>query len=170
MPSTPAPTMQAVALLERAIDYTRIALSGVRADLLDAPTPCAQWDLRTLLEHMDDALAAFTEAADLGTVDLRPLATQPESHRLRRVHPQSSFEFGATVEDALRQRIGLADALRRRRDSSLQLPKCCRIGRRHRIQFCAQLWLDVGGHRKWTCQHRPGGALTGLGGVLYRIA
>ena len=82
MPSTPAPTMQAVALLERAIDYTRIALSGVRADLLDAPTPCAQWDLRTLLEHMDDALAAFTEAADLGTVDLRPLATQPEEHRL----------------------------------------------------------------------------------------
>ena len=28
------------------------------------------------------ALAAFTEAADLGTVDLRPLATQPEEHRL----------------------------------------------------------------------------------------
>ena len=82
MPSTPAPTMQAVALLERAIDYTRIALCGVRADLLDAPTPCARWDLRTLLEHMDDGLAAFTEAANLGTVDLRPLATQPEEHRL----------------------------------------------------------------------------------------
>jgi uncharacterized protein (TIGR03086 family) len=74
--------MQAVALLERAIDYTRVALTGVRADLLDAQTPCADWDLRTLLEHMDDALAAFTEAADLGTVDLRPLATQPEAHRL----------------------------------------------------------------------------------------
>src|SRR6185436_17787144 len=56
MPSTPAPTIQAVALLERAIDYTRIALYSVRADLLDAPTPCAQWDLRTLLEHMDDSL------------------------------------------------------------------------------------------------------------------
>ncbi|MDX6357767.1 MAG: hypothetical protein QOH37_821 [Nocardioidaceae bacterium] len=83
MTSPPAaPTMQAVALLERAIDYTRVALTSVRADLLDAPTPCSGWDLRALLEHMDDALAAFTEAADLGTVDLRPLATQPEAHRL----------------------------------------------------------------------------------------
>jgi uncharacterized protein (TIGR03086 family) len=74
--------MQAVALLERAIDYTRIALSGVRADLLDDPTPCSGWDLRMLLEHMNDGLAAFTEAGDLGTVDLRPLARQPEAHRL----------------------------------------------------------------------------------------
>ena len=82
MTTTPAPTMQAVALLERAIDYTRIALSGVRADLLDGPTPCEDWDLRTLLSHMDDGLAAFTEAGDLGTVDLRPLAREPEAHRL----------------------------------------------------------------------------------------
>ncbi len=82
MSTRPAPTMQAVALLERAIDYTRVALSGVRADLLDGPTPCRGWDLRALLAHMDDGLAAFTEAADLGTVDLRPLASQPEERRL----------------------------------------------------------------------------------------
>jgi uncharacterized protein (TIGR03086 family) len=74
--------MRAVALLERAIDYTRVALTGVRDDLLTSPTPCSDWDLRALLEHMDDALAAFTEAADLGTVDLRPLAAHPEAHRL----------------------------------------------------------------------------------------
>jgi uncharacterized protein (TIGR03086 family) len=77
-----ASTMRAVALLERAIDYPRQALLGGRPALLPAPTPCADWDLRALLAHMDDSLAAFTEAADLGTVDLRPLASTPEAHRL----------------------------------------------------------------------------------------
>jgi uncharacterized protein (TIGR03086 family) len=78
----PATTIRSVALLERAIGYTRAALARVDDTLLEEPTPCADWDLRTLLEHMDDALAAFTEAAALGAVDLRPLAGRPEAERL----------------------------------------------------------------------------------------
>lgn len=82
MAAMPATTIRSVALLERAIGYTRAALFLVDDSLLDAPTPCEDWDLRTLLEHMDDALAAFTEAAELGTVDLAPLAGGPEADRL----------------------------------------------------------------------------------------
>lgn len=82
MAPMPATTIRSVALLERAIGYTRAALALVDDALLDEPTPCTDWDLRTLLEHMDDAMAAFTEAADLGTVDLRPLAGRPEADRL----------------------------------------------------------------------------------------
>lgn len=52
-----------VDLLGRALDYTHARLGGVHGDLLDRPTPCAGWRLSDLLEHMEDSLDAFTEAA-----------------------------------------------------------------------------------------------------------
>ncbi len=59
-------------LLGRAVDYTRSSLALVDDDALAAPTPCAAWDLRTLLVHMDDALQAFGDAAGVGYVGLAP--------------------------------------------------------------------------------------------------
>jgi uncharacterized protein (TIGR03086 family) len=59
--TTTLPT--SVELLGRALDYTRARLVGVRGGLLDRPTPCAGWRLSDLLEHMEDSLDAFTEAA-----------------------------------------------------------------------------------------------------------
>lgn len=50
-------------LLERAVGYTRGSLQLVTADLMSAPTPCPGWDLRTLLDHMNDSLQALEEAA-----------------------------------------------------------------------------------------------------------
>ena len=59
-------------LLERAVGYTRTSLMlAVSADPT-ARTPCERWDLLALLRHMDDSLAAFTEAAEIGYVDLAP--------------------------------------------------------------------------------------------------
>src|SRR4051812_38745231 len=82
-----APALDGAALLERAVSYTRTALQLVPGTDLDSRTPCAAWDLRTLLRHMDDALAALTEAAEVGYVDLRPVRAVPEGaelvHRLR---------------------------------------------------------------------------------------
>jgi uncharacterized protein (TIGR03086 family) len=63
------------ALLERAIGYTRTSLQLVAAEHLGRPTPCAGWDLLTLLRHMDDSLTAFTDAAEIGYVDLLPVRT-----------------------------------------------------------------------------------------------
>jgi uncharacterized protein (TIGR03086 family) len=60
--------VEAPALLERAVGYTRTSLGLVTPDRMTAPTPCADWDLAALLRHMDDSLAAFTEAA-LGYVE-----------------------------------------------------------------------------------------------------
>lgn len=68
----------AVELLERALAYTRGALSTVRPEHLRRPTPCARWDLDALLTHMDDALDAFAEGA-AGEVRLgvhAPVATR----------------------------------------------------------------------------------------------
>ena len=61
------------ALLERAVGYTRTSLRLVAHTDLAARTPCAEWDLGSLLQHMDDSLAAFTEAAEIGYVDLVPV-------------------------------------------------------------------------------------------------
>jgi uncharacterized protein (TIGR03086 family) len=73
----PAPASPQVgdgpALLERAVGYTRGSLQLVASADPRAPTPCAQWDLLGLLRHMDDSLAAFTDAAAIGYVDLVPV-------------------------------------------------------------------------------------------------
>ncbi|GGF46142.1 hypothetical protein GCM10011519_20060 [Marmoricola endophyticus] len=65
------PTDVAVGLLERAVAHTRGCLALVDDPLLDRPTPCTAWDLRALLTHMDDSLAAIAEAA-AGAVSPRP--------------------------------------------------------------------------------------------------
>ena len=52
----------ALELLERALGYTRAALSTVGPDR-SVPSPCAGWSLADLLTHMDDGLDAFLEAA-----------------------------------------------------------------------------------------------------------
>ncbi|MEO9322578.1 TIGR03086 family metal-binding protein [Nocardioides sp. C4-1] len=65
-----------VELLERALVYTRAALLYVRPVHLFRPTPCADWDLDRLLDHMHDALVAFEEGA-AGEV-----APEPPPHAL----------------------------------------------------------------------------------------
>jgi len=40
--------------------------------LLSRPTPCSEWDLRTLLEHLDEALDVITECVDTGRISLHP--------------------------------------------------------------------------------------------------
>jgi len=75
----PVPNVDGPELLERAIGYTRGCLRLLPGARMDARTPCAQWDLLTLLRHMDDSLAAFTEAAEIGYVDLVPVRTDAAS-------------------------------------------------------------------------------------------
>lgn len=59
-------------LLAQAVDYAHGALGHVTAQALGRATPCRGWDLETLLRHMDDALTAFTDAAEIGYVEVRP--------------------------------------------------------------------------------------------------
>src|SRR5689334_6315598 len=75
MVDEPAPAALAggVALLERAITYTLGCLHLVRPDALTRPTPCREWNLRALLRHLNDSLAALHEAVDVGRVDLEPV-------------------------------------------------------------------------------------------------
>lgn len=62
-----------VELLERAISYALSSLHLVTYEALTQPTPCRGWDLRTLLAHFDDSLAAINEAVEVGHVELEPV-------------------------------------------------------------------------------------------------
>jgi uncharacterized protein (TIGR03086 family) len=71
-------TIAAVELLERAIGYTRGTLVTISAEHLDLPTPCTEWRLRHLLDHMADSLDAFTEASS-GLVPIKVIPVRGTS-------------------------------------------------------------------------------------------
>jgi uncharacterized protein (TIGR03086 family) len=68
-----------VGLLERAINYTLGSLQMITPGALSRPTPCAGWELRDLLAHMYDSLAALHEAVDIGAIGLDPRAFDPDA-------------------------------------------------------------------------------------------
>lgn len=82
--SAPSP-WSGVELLDRAIAYARGSLALVTDDLMSAPTPCAGWDLRALLTHMDDSLVSLHEAGSVRRVrvDVPPAAPDDLVESLR---------------------------------------------------------------------------------------
>jgi uncharacterized protein (TIGR03086 family) len=59
-------------LLEPSISYALGVVMGVTPELLSRPTPCREWDLRMLLRHASESLAAFYEGIEGGRVRLDP--------------------------------------------------------------------------------------------------
>jgi uncharacterized protein (TIGR03086 family) len=69
-----APLAGGAGLLGRAVSYALGAAEGVTPDLLPGVTPCRGWDLRMLLRHASDSVAAVQEGIDAGRVGLQPPA------------------------------------------------------------------------------------------------
>jgi uncharacterized protein (TIGR03086 family) len=61
-------------LLEPSISYALGVALAVTPELLSRPTPCGEWDLRMLLRHACESLAAFGEGIEAGRVGLDPAA------------------------------------------------------------------------------------------------
>jgi uncharacterized protein (TIGR03086 family) len=59
-------------LLERSAGYAMGVVAAVAPEFLSRPTPCAGWDLRMLLEHVNESLAALHEGLTGGRVALLP--------------------------------------------------------------------------------------------------
>jgi uncharacterized protein (TIGR03086 family) len=57
-------------LLEPSISYALGVALAVTPELLSRPTPCREWDLRMLLRHACESLAAFGEGIEGGRVGL----------------------------------------------------------------------------------------------------
>lgn len=60
--------VDAIGQLEQSIGYALGTLRDVRYDELARATPCSGWDLRMLLRHLNDSVAALQEAVDGGRV------------------------------------------------------------------------------------------------------
>ena len=61
-------------LLEPSIGYALGVVLVVTPELLPRPTPCRGWDLRMLLRHASESLAAIGEGIKTGHVGLDPAA------------------------------------------------------------------------------------------------
>ena len=61
-------------LLEPSISYALGVVLAVTPEILPRPTPCRDWDLRMLLRHACESLAAFGEGIEAGRVGLDPAA------------------------------------------------------------------------------------------------
>jgi hypothetical protein len=56
-----APTRTGQELLESAVSYALAGAALVTPQLLPRPTPCASWDLETLLDHLSDSTGVLGE-------------------------------------------------------------------------------------------------------------
>jgi len=61
-------------LLEPSVSYALSAVVVITPELLSRPTPCRDWDLRMLLRHASESLAAIGEGIETGRVGLDPAA------------------------------------------------------------------------------------------------
>jgi uncharacterized protein (TIGR03086 family) len=71
-------TTGGIGLLEPAIGYALTAAEAVTPEFLSCATPCRGWDLRTLLRHASESLAAICEGIDAGCIGLYPGAEDPD--------------------------------------------------------------------------------------------
>jgi uncharacterized protein (TIGR03086 family) len=84
----PVPLDGALALLERAVAYTRVQLQVVTPPMLCLLTPCTTWSLAALLDHMVESLDSLVAGAGLGdgvqsTAAVPPVSAVGAVERLR---------------------------------------------------------------------------------------
>jgi uncharacterized protein (TIGR03086 family) len=65
--------MDLVKAHDHALDLTAAIVANVRPEQLDLPTPCAEFDVRTLLEHMIAGNDRFAVVAGGEPIDSRPV-------------------------------------------------------------------------------------------------
>lgn len=54
----------------RALERTGEVVAGTRSEQLDDPTPCTEWDVRTLLNHLIGGCATFAAGAEGRALDM----------------------------------------------------------------------------------------------------
>jgi len=74
-PPAPAPwPAEGARLLEPSISYALGAVVAITPELLSRRTPCRDWDLRMLLRHASESLAAIAEGIETQRIGLDPAA------------------------------------------------------------------------------------------------
>jgi uncharacterized protein (TIGR03086 family) len=60
--------MDVVAVFERVLDSTNEVVDRVQPEQLGAPTPCAEWDVRAVINHLTGGATMFAECVEQGSV------------------------------------------------------------------------------------------------------
>jgi uncharacterized protein (TIGR03086 family) len=89
--ASPGPPGGGSALLRPAIGYALAAADAITPGMLRWPTPCRGWDLRMLLRHVNESMAALSEAAVAGRVSVWP------------ADERSASDLAATFRDRARE-------------------------------------------------------------------
>jgi uncharacterized protein (TIGR03086 family) len=89
------------AALEQTFTHTSGVLAGVQADQLDDPTPCREWTVRQLLEHMIGVVAGLGSAA----------AGKPPAEFVLGADPAAQFDEAATAALAAWRTPGVLDGI-----------------------------------------------------------
>lgn len=82
-------------MLERAIGYTRMALQQVTPVMLCVPTPCAQWRLGPLLDHMAASLDDLAAADDVQPTPATPPGPPSPVDAVERLRVRACSLLGA---------------------------------------------------------------------------
>ena len=62
--------MDSVALLQRVVDQTTALVNGLTPDQLGNKTPCSEWTVRDLINHITGGATMFAVSAEQGSVPL----------------------------------------------------------------------------------------------------
>lgn len=87
------------ALLRCSLRYAIAGLRQVTPAQLSSPTPCGGWDLSALLRHLDDALAALTEATEAGWIGAGGVGTYVPGPCLSRRVRGRAFRLLASLKE-----------------------------------------------------------------------
>lgn len=85
-------------MLARVVNELRKVVDGVRPDQMSAPTPCTEWDVRAVLNHVTGGSLMFAECLEQGSI------SDEEFGRLMStdlVGDDPSAVFGAAADRAL---------------------------------------------------------------------
>jgi uncharacterized protein (TIGR03086 family) len=89
-----APLTRGLELLESAVSYALADAALATARLLPCPTPCRDWDLEVLLDHLGDSIGVLREALS-GTGAAPPGYPGPGPDPVARLRGQAAGLLGA---------------------------------------------------------------------------
>src|SRR5215472_12977374 len=108
-----APLTRGLQLLASAIRYALASAGLVTSPLLSRPTPCAEWDVAVLLDHVSDSASVLHQAITAGCVSPGPPlgGGSPGLGPVHGLHRQATRLVAVGDRDLTTSMVALAGAL-----------------------------------------------------------
>jgi len=96
-------------LLASAVRYALASAGPVTTPMLSRPTPCTEWDLEALLDHVSDSAGVLHQAITAGCAGLAPLPGEgrPGLDPVRGLHRQTARLLAACAATGPAQRLAV---------------------------------------------------------------